>query len=561
MLTRQLVQAKNRRGVVLLMVLGLLTLFAAVGISFAMLAKNESISAVNFKRSTQAPAAVDLTPDQLRDLVRRAVNEVIYDTNNPQSAIRGHSLLRDLFGGVLADGEGSTASTPMPGNPGFYSPIDPKTWNRGIFNGTGIFNVYDFDGDGDVDQLDTRSCLSQMQVPATFFGPPGPPVAADPPLPFNFTVYDAIGGRPISPFVTGTTEFPQPERYRIAGNWHMFGFDEDYDAPDHNNLFLALERADGQVVQPSFYRGYLLWQMRQAGLFVDNDPIRSTGSGVTEEWLDRDNGRRAILRPRAWEYNAGIVFNDAARFATGWQDLLDLDNSGIVGDSPEELDVDTDGDGLKDAVWIDLGVPPYTANGVTFKTMFAFKISDLDGKINLNTAGKYLDPELAKDTTTFPPTYKRLELHNSNLGASPAEVNPKHGLLIRTELDPMSPNFGRIPNPIGTAAPEWLAPIPGPDPVTGGPVNRAFEFYEYRRLFTGSGNSGVRGKWHPTSALTTDTSLYTQDTIPTPMGNGFPDYIDMRGGITDNADSTNINDFRDIVRPTGYGTAAAGPAR
>ena len=44
--------------------------------------------------------------------------------------------------------------------------------------------------------------------------------------------------------------------------------------------------------------------------------------------------------------------------------------------------------GANDSIWIDLDYPVKTAsNGVKYKPLFAFFIMDLDGKININSAG------------------------------------------------------------------------------------------------------------------------------------------------------------------------------
>ena len=51
-------------------------------------------------------------------------------------------------------------------------------------------------------------------------------------------------------------------------------------------------------------------------------------------------------------------------------------------------DVDNDGDGIADSVWIDIGLPKFTnADGTTFRPLVAILCTDLDGRINLNTMG------------------------------------------------------------------------------------------------------------------------------------------------------------------------------
>lgn len=51
-------------------------------------------------------------------------------------------------------------------------------------------------------------------------------------------------------------------------------------------------------------------------------------------------------------------------------------------------DVDNDNDGVKDGVWIPSGLPIRTdENGTPYATMYSFTVLDMDGRVNLNTAG------------------------------------------------------------------------------------------------------------------------------------------------------------------------------
>ena len=51
-------------------------------------------------------------------------------------------------------------------------------------------------------------------------------------------------------------------------------------------------------------------------------------------------------------------------------------------------DVDNDGDGITDSVWLDLGYPARRdRDGQLYKPLFAFMVIGLNGRIPLNTAG------------------------------------------------------------------------------------------------------------------------------------------------------------------------------
>lgn len=453
----------ERRGVVLIIALGLLALFAAVGISFAVISKYEGYSARNFKRVYQGTAGgpVDLPA---RDMAQFGISQLIYDTRRTNSALRGHSLLRDMYGSPIAN-DGSDGADPEAKEEN----VEPKQY-VGAFNGTGIFAPLDTPAaypiadtnlrivgnsaiPGTIEPKEVAYFLGKLRpiigfdsagTPIVTAGSPGVDPNFFPIFPFNFVHFDRLGNR------LGTNEHPatqnrEPEKYTLGGPTgpvHFFGYDEDYDYPDHNNMFLAMERADGQIIIPSFHRPHLIRQFEEAGVFTDNYNSLNAGVGRQDTrrllaWRDNTpegRGRSVLLRPREMDVNASVVFNQVSDPVTGrelgnrWRDLLDLDGSGAVGDSPEELDVDTDGDGIKDAIWIDLGHPVQTVNGKTFKPLFAFKVLSLDGKINLNAHGNFLPKDLTE--LGGPADTGLEELHNSNLGASVTEINPKHAFLL-----------------------------------------------------------------------------------------------------------------------------------
>ena len=107
-----------------------------------------------------------------------------------------------------------------------------------------------------------------------------------------------------------------------------------------------------------------------------------------------------------------------------------------------QWDVDNDGDGVPDSVWVDLGMPVRsTPDGRLYKPLFAILCVDLDGRINLNTAGSLaeVDPGYTSGGTgttatgdvfaggavttaggsiTLPANYPR------GLGFGPAEISP-----------------------------------------------------------------------------------------------------------------------------------------
>ncbi len=100
-------------------------------------------------------------------------------------------------------------------------------------------------------------------------------------------------------------------------------------------------------------------------------------------------------------------------------------------------DVDNDGDGVTDSVWLDLGYPARRdSSGNLYKPLFAFMVIGLNGRIPLNTAGN-----LAGTGAT----------HSQHLGNSVSEIDPTYGLqnafVFGNDLDP----FNQLGNPANAA--------------------------------------------------------------------------------------------------------------
>ncbi|HVJ82416.1 MAG TPA: hypothetical protein VNC50_15215, partial [Planctomycetia bacterium] len=256
-----------------------------------------------------------------------------------------------------------------------------------------------------------------------------------------------------------------------------------------NNMFLALERADGVVLRPSFHDLYRIRELELANAFGGAPDVTHPNPAYTRQVPDTVagfnpanpvlNGRRMIFRPRQIDvdYNTVAGTGQPAQFPA----LIDVNNNGVIGDIPDELDVDTDGDGKPDSVWVDLGYPPYRMpDGSLAKPLFAFKVLGLDGRVNVNIAGNLLRNRSATNPNSigYP---GRPEGHTSFLGASQTEINPKH-------IFPMS-DTNRVGGPTQDATvtrpdywPEWIVTDPG----TGGP-----NYYDHRFLrFLLMGNPG-----------------------------------------------------------------------
>ncbi len=115
---REVLALGPRRGIILLVVLALLALFATLGLSFVLYAGSEATSA-RLAREAESISRPDVQPELLLGYF---LGQLLYDTaDDPTgmySALRGHSLARSLYGypddvsAAARSREASTRRTP-----------------------------------------------------------------------------------------------------------------------------------------------------------------------------------------------------------------------------------------------------------------------------------------------------------------------------------------------------------------------------------------------------------------------------------------------------------------
>ena len=474
--TRPNQRKRERRGIVLVLILGMLALMALIGITFATFSGQSRISARNFAQSVNQP--------QRDELFDYALSQLIMDTADIRSAIRGHSMARDMYGndanfnGYLAarpDGAAhapnnnslfyitntrviaATATTPqlydfltnipIPANDPTFFGYNFTRWimrvsyvgpvNTG--NGKAVDQTFEVLYDN-MTQGDTTTAFSNqgfhvlrvspIDMPLT---PATPTTLSNPTLgmitsqamvqyenPGVFAAYSnllnypfVLDGRWLHAFngpgmtnnaVYANFRYNQPF---VAGP-NATGMDEDYDAADLENWFLAMQSADGSVIIPSFHRPAAIRLDKVNGY---NDWITPPAS-TAPTWADSAS---RILRPRQYDGHDSTTFPDLLPDATG----------------RITYDVDNDGDGVTDSVWIDLGYPARrNAQGQLFKPLFAFMVIGLNGRIPLNTAGN-----LAGTGST----------HATHLGNSVSEIDPTYGLQNAFHITTSDPTYAFTP--------------------------------------------------------------------------------------------------------------------
>ncbi|MEM9353605.1 MAG: hypothetical protein AAGA92_11380 [Planctomycetota bacterium] len=177
------------------------------------------------------------------------------------------------------------------------------------------------------------------------------------------------------------------------------GSDESYDAVDYQNMALArlpvgpaeigdpgsqrlVDPTSGaEVVLPSFHRPALLnyWQNQVATL--PTEPMLLRKVMMRPSWYDHPNftGSNPDLEQDVRDF-AQLLQSGGDPTAPA-NNLLDRSIYG-------PWDVDNDGDGVRDSVWVDFGAPVIQGpNGKRVKPLAAVLCVDMDGRLNINAHG------------------------------------------------------------------------------------------------------------------------------------------------------------------------------
>jgi hypothetical protein len=218
---------RRRPGVILLVVVVLLSLFATVGVAFVLYAESEA-AAARLSRDAESLDRADVPPEVLLNYF---LGQLLYDVpdNDPgvYSALRGHSLARLLYG---------------------CNDDDPSS-NTQPFNGTGRLHA-----PSPFAKVDDYSLINYTYFPADGF-------LRDP---------ERLGfrnglARPRGPY-TG-------------------GFNVPYTYPDLNNMFLAAVKANGTVLVPSFHRPWLFGRFDDIPGWPPKNPGNANWTNAAGKYL------------------------------------------------------------------------------------------------------------------------------------------------------------------------------------------------------------------------------------------------------------------------------------
>jgi hypothetical protein len=245
-----------RRGVILMVVVVMLGLFAVIGIAFLLYSESKADSARIYREAFQLQNG---TPPVPASIFNSAMSQLIYDVQDDQtgafSAMRGNSLARSMYGYCYM------------GTPGSVTVTNPT-------NASEPLNNLAYSGPGRLHTVSNPWGLDDYSLP-------------------NYQYF-------------ATDKFARdPERYGTRANLSAnpgayIGMNAGYTYPDENNMYLAAVRAyDGLVMTPSFVRPYGVF-----GSLADPTKVMNPNPNWTNA-----QGKYMTLRPRPIDntYN-GISF-------------------------------------------------------------------------------------------------------------------------------------------------------------------------------------------------------------------------------------------------------------
>jgi len=426
----------RRRGVLLLVVLSMLTLFMLLGVTYLVLAARTRATSRAFLKLEDDLTASSL---KMKPLIREAAMQVMRGTTNNRSAIRYHDLLADKYGGgasqigfqsaaFVAGGQLVRVRLSAALTDNFLAPYRGRV-------------VTISGGLDDRKQTSVRIADAANVNGVSYIWLPRPPGMTAVPNASGTTLW--MNSREYDQRGFGTGNVPgvgktylndaalMPNRsMAFSATFDSASYtnsalsasnaNEDYDAVDEQNMALAWP--DGSVqsfVRPELFslwvRDYVRRQqamglsddvgktqpqveevLRQAILAgvdryspaapVNVGPFSSLGGLRQAQVIAIHALRRASVRPFPFDHyqDDGRTTDFAGRsLATLGQGL-----SPTTGGGAPLGDVDNDGDGIKESVWLDVGQGvTVLGDGKVVKPLFAIHCIDLGGRIALNADG------------------------------------------------------------------------------------------------------------------------------------------------------------------------------
>ena len=433
---------RNRSGVTLLFVVSMIVLFLLMGTTFVLVAND-------FFRASKKRSVKHVFSNDSQSLVERAFYDLLRgpELSDPNSPLRGHSLLADMYG----YGFTATVASAAADSSGHFISLQLGSDTTRIIDRAG-FTIEPIDGllSGQVISVTSGRAkglsgrIVDHQVVRQAGGTTHRLIVLPTKLDRGFDLTNSSGiagasvvvnGRPFTgsgaghydPFTprgvaalsnaalapnqsgrtlnqlignsgTANSYFSISTSANGAAQPNSAGPNESYDTFDYQNMFLAGLRSDGTVVAPSFHRGGLA-----------NSP-RGDFRAIT-----------------------------------------------VGGPAGDGVRVDNNNDGKPEGIWIDGGIPiQVRSDGTRVKPLVSYTVVDMGSKLNVNAHGSPLR-EIDDQFEPFP-------LLNSGLGSlgqglGPPEINLSKlipNVLVKNDsgedvlVNPIMHGSGSLPGRYGT---------------------------------------------------------------------------------------------------------------
>lgn len=489
-----------RRGVVLLVILSLLVLFALLGVTFVLVSGQ-------YKRSSYAFMRAETYGDDWARQVDTALYIALRDSKDAANPLRTHSLLNDIYGHESYYGTVSSASNASFGA-GQLVDIQCSLQTLGMTapaadaNVSGYFNgcVLTFYRPANAAAGSNKLAGNSTRIVGSAYDSTGGfyilrcmrPTADD-----ANNVVAQVGDRFLvngkafsgagagfnvasgnldltSPSTGGLHALEPNQRFAtnnalVQNDGYAYGrMNENWDAPDLQNLYLSATIPDPSepsgikhitigskkypCIIPSFHRPALV--QRNSGTMTAQNSFRPLSVDANFPQLGDQN--------------------------------LSAQDRPVYG----PWDVDTDGDGIADSIWIDLNLPVQTSSdGRRYKPLFAIKIEDLDNRINVNFQGneQHYSPQAVSNGLYLADGSQTNAYPIKGTGLGPPEVVMKLGLgLTDTQYQQLLIGNGTLPGRYGSDGVAGSGASGTPTPIASDTISST-------KFFTIPGNYSAGG--------------------------------------------------------------------
>jgi hypothetical protein len=285
----------------------------------------------------------------------------------------------------------------------------------------------------------------------------------------------ANGAQDVGPTINaGGTNLTIPmglfHSYSDTAAWKLGNTNEGYDVADYRDYFLHFRELGGSLTQvqrqiPSFHRPELInylsslygaptsmtpVQVRQFIDILEFAMARPLAVNITSSTPSLRLARNPYFTGRP-PNGSGQVPTLELNFDNWGQAPAYLEEKKLQAYVSQlingEWDVDNDGDGTEESVWVDPNLPLVPApDGRMLKVLVAPMIVDLDARLNLNTAGvlAQTDPGWEQNTSTsFTQVLDPVKRLSQGFGYGPAEISLNHILSMSAYAAGQTPFHSR----------------------------------------------------------------------------------------------------------------------